>query len=348
MPEQPNLTVERDEHVVALRLALTDLPDRYRNAIILHHLAGLDFEGVASELKCPIGTAKTHVRRGLEQLRSRLIKVGVSMSLVALIGTLQQLPAVPISAVSAHLMLLQASVKPSLSFTSLAGGVSMAGKVALAVAAAAVITAAPLIVSATSRAPGEPVAALDSGIGLSGNAAEKQRSTQIFFQDFAMLPLDEVTPNEFVRLREDNGDITAIVSQPYTADKSATWRPDVHIDYYVDRDPGDPKALFLVPDDMEVRIRIRAEQPGKWNPTLVPTLPQSDEDNFFANTVEIGVQWREFVFRTEDLKCYLSAEAGGRDLAPGVGIRRIGIYGYGTGRIFIDRFEVGSSGRDGD
>jgi hypothetical protein len=338
MPEQPNLTIERDEHVQALRLALTDLPDRYRNAIILHHLAGLDFEGVACELKCPIGTAKTHVRRGLEQLRMRLTKVGVSMSLVALIGTLHQLPAAPIPAASAHLMLLQAAVKPSLSFTSLAGGVSMAAKAAIAAAAIVAISGTPFLISGTARTPGTPVAASDM----------KQRSTRTFFQDFATLPSDEVTPNEFVRLSEDGGDITAIVSKPYTAGKSATWRPDVHIEYYVDRGPDDPNALFLVPEDMEIRIRIRAEQPGKWNPTLVPTLPQSVQDNFFADAREIDSQWQEVVFRSEELKSYLSAEAGGRTLSPGMGIRRIGIYGYGTGRLFIDRFEVASSRRDGD
>jgi len=89
----PHETMERSEHAEILRRELALLPKTSSMAIVLHHIGGLSFEEIAAELGLPIGTAKTHVRRGLMALRQRLQRVGVVMSVAAVAGSLTALPA---------------------------------------------------------------------------------------------------------------------------------------------------------------------------------------------------------------------------------------------------------------
>jgi RNA polymerase sigma factor (sigma-70 family) len=139
MPERPEAATERNEQAEALRGALAELPERYRIAIILRHISGLAFEEVAAELRCPIGTAKTIVRRGLERMRSRLAGAGLGISLVMLTGALEQLPAAPITASTlGYAPLIGATTKSTLSFTSV-GAFTMAAK--FAILAASLLTA---------------------------------------------------------------------------------------------------------------------------------------------------------------------------------------------------------------
>jgi RNA polymerase sigma-70 factor (ECF subfamily) len=51
---------------------LTGLPDSQRVAVVLRHVIGLPYCEVAEVMGCPEGTAKSHVSRGLRQLRARL------------------------------------------------------------------------------------------------------------------------------------------------------------------------------------------------------------------------------------------------------------------------------------
>jgi RNA polymerase sigma factor (sigma-70 family) len=52
--------------------ALTALPRRQREVVVLRHLLGLSEVEVAMALQISHGTVKTHLRRGLAVLRSRL------------------------------------------------------------------------------------------------------------------------------------------------------------------------------------------------------------------------------------------------------------------------------------
>jgi RNA polymerase sigma factor (sigma-70 family) len=52
--------------------ALTALPRRQREVVVLRHLLGLSEVEVAMALQISLGTVKTHLRRGLAVLRSRL------------------------------------------------------------------------------------------------------------------------------------------------------------------------------------------------------------------------------------------------------------------------------------
>ena len=66
--EQPT----ESEHWEQVQAALQQLARRYRRAIELRYLVGLDFAAVAVALGVPEATARTHVFRGLEHLRARL------------------------------------------------------------------------------------------------------------------------------------------------------------------------------------------------------------------------------------------------------------------------------------
>jgi RNA polymerase sigma-70 factor, ECF subfamily len=166
-PKPPDRSMEEAEQAHLVRIALADLPERNRTAIVLHHIAGLGFPEVAIELGCPLGTAKTHVRRGLERLRNNLLRLGVSLPAVAIICTLQQAPAAVTAIGAAHAALLVAPIKASSipAITSLTGA-SLAMK--SLIAAAIIITATTTTyVSAAQSAPKRsgPLAAMPSAPG---------------------------------------------------------------------------------------------------------------------------------------------------------------------------------------
>lgn len=51
---------------------LSTLSDAQREAVVLRHIVGLPIQEVALAMACPTGTAKSHVSRGLSQLRALL------------------------------------------------------------------------------------------------------------------------------------------------------------------------------------------------------------------------------------------------------------------------------------
>jgi RNA polymerase sigma-70 factor, ECF subfamily len=72
VPLAPARTVEEDDLVatrMALISALSALPRRQQEAIVLHHLAGLPEAEVATVLGVAPNTVKTHLRRGMQSLR---------------------------------------------------------------------------------------------------------------------------------------------------------------------------------------------------------------------------------------------------------------------------------------
>ncbi|GAA4916767.1 RNA polymerase sigma-70 factor (ECF subfamily) [Actinomycetospora succinea] len=58
---------ETGEHLAA---SLAQLTDTQRHAVVLRHVADLPIGEVAEVLGCPVGTAKSHVSRGLTRLRA--------------------------------------------------------------------------------------------------------------------------------------------------------------------------------------------------------------------------------------------------------------------------------------
>ena len=79
------------EDFQVLRRALDDLPDEYRQPILLHHAEGLSYEEVAQILDWPRGTVGTNIHRGLQRLRSALAGSFASSDRI-LIALLEQAP----------------------------------------------------------------------------------------------------------------------------------------------------------------------------------------------------------------------------------------------------------------
>jgi RNA polymerase sigma factor (sigma-70 family) len=66
---EPGRDVELDVGLAELRDALAALPVRQRTAIVLRYLCDLDDVEIADILKCRRATVRSHVKRGLAQLR---------------------------------------------------------------------------------------------------------------------------------------------------------------------------------------------------------------------------------------------------------------------------------------
>ena len=70
--ENPETETLRRERQTALRQALIKLPENFREAIILRDIQGLSYEEVAAALDANIGTIKSRIARGREELRKML------------------------------------------------------------------------------------------------------------------------------------------------------------------------------------------------------------------------------------------------------------------------------------
>ncbi len=68
----PEDEVLRRERESALRMALLDLPVVFREAVILCDIEGLSYEETALALDVGLGTVKSRISRGREELRRRL------------------------------------------------------------------------------------------------------------------------------------------------------------------------------------------------------------------------------------------------------------------------------------
>jgi RNA polymerase sigma-70 factor (ECF subfamily) len=70
-PENSALRAEGWRRLVA---ALSELPERYKTAVVLRHVEGLSYAEAATVLGQPVGTTKSDVHRGLRLLRDALAK----------------------------------------------------------------------------------------------------------------------------------------------------------------------------------------------------------------------------------------------------------------------------------
>ncbi len=68
-PEENTLRHEREK---VLKKALLELPDVFREAIILCDIKGLSYEEIAQTLEINIGTVKSRIARGRDELRRKL------------------------------------------------------------------------------------------------------------------------------------------------------------------------------------------------------------------------------------------------------------------------------------
>lgn len=70
--ENPETATLRRERETALRQALSELPTNFREVIVLRDIEGLSYEEVAAALETNVGTVKSRIARGREDLRKKL------------------------------------------------------------------------------------------------------------------------------------------------------------------------------------------------------------------------------------------------------------------------------------
>ena len=68
----PEALMLRREHHRALELALASIPEAYREVIVLRDIEGQSYQEIADVLKINIGTVKSRIARGREELRHKL------------------------------------------------------------------------------------------------------------------------------------------------------------------------------------------------------------------------------------------------------------------------------------
>jgi RNA polymerase sigma-70 factor, ECF subfamily len=70
---QPERALENKELGRRLRQAIQRLPEPQRIAVVLHDIEGLQHKEIAVLLNCPIGTVKSRIQRGRNELRMMLL-----------------------------------------------------------------------------------------------------------------------------------------------------------------------------------------------------------------------------------------------------------------------------------
>lgn len=75
--ETPDMELQRAEYQALVRDVIAHMPEKYRRAIWLHYVLDHSYEDITKILKVPIGTVKTWLNRGRQELKKRLKRVGI-------------------------------------------------------------------------------------------------------------------------------------------------------------------------------------------------------------------------------------------------------------------------------
>ena len=70
--ENPHEFTERRELGEQIEVAIGDLREEYRMAILLYHVEGISCEEIADIMDIPLGTAKTYLFRARKELKKHL------------------------------------------------------------------------------------------------------------------------------------------------------------------------------------------------------------------------------------------------------------------------------------
>ena len=68
----PEVIMQNDQLVEAIRTAIHNLPDDLRQAITLRELEGMSYEDIAEAMDCPIGTVRSRIFRARETINEAM------------------------------------------------------------------------------------------------------------------------------------------------------------------------------------------------------------------------------------------------------------------------------------
>lgn len=74
----PEFDAGRRQEQAAVRAAVAELPDAFREAVVLCDLQQLTYAEAAAVLDCPVGTVRSRLSRGRQMLSEKLAGAGVS------------------------------------------------------------------------------------------------------------------------------------------------------------------------------------------------------------------------------------------------------------------------------
>lgn len=69
---RPDYAMEVAEHQRLVQLALSELSEEFRSALVLKEMDGLRYEEIAEVLGCPVGTVRSRIHRARQELRAKL------------------------------------------------------------------------------------------------------------------------------------------------------------------------------------------------------------------------------------------------------------------------------------
>jgi RNA polymerase sigma factor (sigma-70 family) len=137
---------DREHQLARVRAALDQMPESYRQPVLLHLVGGLSYEDLAAEMRCTVNNARVKVHRGLTRLRELMGVGSGELSERTLAGLLvppfllapPPAPALSV-AVATPALPTAAAATGKLSFiTAVAKAPVLAGAIATAVTATAV------------------------------------------------------------------------------------------------------------------------------------------------------------------------------------------------------------------
>lgn len=70
--ETPETHLHNREIIEALQIALDELPEQLRQAIVLRELESLSYEEISTAMDCPVGTVRSRIFRAREAISERL------------------------------------------------------------------------------------------------------------------------------------------------------------------------------------------------------------------------------------------------------------------------------------
>lgn len=74
--KQPDKYAQAGDVLKALEDAVAALPLEYREVLVLREYEGFDYQHIADILRCPVGTVRSRLARGREQIRTQLLAYG--------------------------------------------------------------------------------------------------------------------------------------------------------------------------------------------------------------------------------------------------------------------------------